>query len=60
MLIAPSQVTSSMKSFGTGWVSLNVLPVNDPEFEVFAGLFFAVIGGFVAASKYSGRVRHDL
>jgi hypothetical protein len=34
--------------------------IADSDFTVFGGLVFAGIGGFMAMSKYSGRVREDL
>ncbi len=34
--------------------------IPDSDFTVFGGLAFAAIGGFMAMSRYSGRVREDL
>lgn len=41
-----------------GWIQFTFIADND--FTVFGGLVFAAIGGFMAFSKFSGRVREDL
>ncbi|MGA9523318.1 MAG: hypothetical protein WBV82_17755 [Myxococcaceae bacterium] len=45
---------------GLGIIDLNPFPVDDRTFNVIAGLGQAGVGGFLAASSFSGRVREDI